>query len=60
MKSRRRPTEYIEGPEAAERFDRALVHVLTVSKSEMNKREAAYQQARSTKDRPGPRPKRAK
>jgi hypothetical protein len=43
---------YREGPEAAERFDRTMARVLTVSKDELNKREAMYQKARARKTRP--------
>ena len=58
MRSRRRPVECEEGPEAAKRFDESVSHLLTVTKQDMAVREAAYQQERSTKDRPGPKPRR--
>jgi hypothetical protein len=41
--------EYREGPEAAERFQGAVKRLLTVSKDELTKREAAYQKKRRTK-----------
>jgi hypothetical protein len=41
--------EYREGPEAAERFDGAMNRLLKISKEELTKREATYQQSRPTK-----------
>lgn len=43
------PSEYHEGPEAARLFELALNRVLSVSKEELNKREAAYKKARKAK-----------
>lgn len=41
--------EYHEGPEAAHRFEGTMKRVLTVSKEELDKREAAYKKARRGK-----------
>jgi hypothetical protein len=41
--------EHHEGPEAAQRFERTLERVLTVSKAELTKREAAYKKTRRAK-----------
>jgi len=41
--------EHHEGPEAARRFEDTMTRVLTVSKAELTKREAAYQKARRAK-----------
>lgn len=38
-----------EGPEAARRFEHTISHVLTVSKDELTKREAAYKKSRRAK-----------
>ena len=38
-----------EGPEAARRFEHTLGRVLTVSKDELAKREAAYKRGRRAK-----------
>jgi hypothetical protein len=43
--------EHYEGREAAGRFEHTLARVLTVSKTELAKREAAYQKTRRTKKR---------
>jgi len=56
MSQRRPPRQYIEGPQAARRFDRAMGQILSVPKDELAKREAEYQESRQDKDRPGPRP----
>jgi hypothetical protein len=45
-----REPEYREGPQAAERFERTINRVLTVSKTELTKREAAYQKSRPAKN----------
>lgn len=53
-----RDTEPHEGPEAARRFKTAMARILSVPKSEIVKREAAYQEQRKQKPRtrrPGPR-----
>lgn len=51
--------EMIEGREAAERFDAALSHLMTVSRTEYLQREEEYQKAaRHNPNRPGPKPKR--
>ncbi len=42
--------------DAAERFDVAIKQILTVDKSELDRREAEYQQQRATKVPRGPRP----
>lgn len=57
VESRQRPKKtatFQEGDEAATNFERSLQQILTVTKEEIARREAAYQQERSTKDRPGP------
>ena len=41
--------EHHEGPEAARRFEQTMSRVLTVSKAELAKREAAYKRARRIK-----------
>jgi len=41
--------EFHEGPEAARRFEDTMSRVLSVSKDELLKREAAYQKSRKTK-----------
>jgi hypothetical protein len=41
--------EYHEGPQAAERFRETLRTVLTVSKDELVRREAAYKKSRKAK-----------
>jgi hypothetical protein len=41
--------EHQEGPEAAQRFEGTLRRVLTVSKEELTKREAAYKKSRRAK-----------
>ncbi len=57
MPSRReRAYHYREGHEAAVRFEDNLSSILHIGKEELARREAAYQQERSTKDRPGPKP----
>jgi hypothetical protein len=43
-----------EGPEAAQRFEDTLGHVIHISKEELAKREAAYQKLRSTRPHRGP------
>ena len=42
---------YREGPDAARRFERAMGRVVSVSKEELAKREAAHQKARGNKYR---------
>lgn len=56
--SRRRAKAAIfdDGNTADAQFESALGIVLSVSKEEMERREAEYQEARAGKDRPGPRP----
>jgi hypothetical protein len=56
MKSRRKAREYHEGPEAADRFQRGLSNVLSVTKEELTKREANYDETRRNKARRGPKP----
>lgn len=41
-----RVSEHHEGPEAAQRFAQTVRRVLSVSKEELAKREAAYQKTR--------------
>jgi hypothetical protein len=52
-----RVAQYHEGIEAARQFDDSLGRIVKVSKDELAKREAAYQQSRANRDRPGPRPR---
>lgn len=49
MPRRKRAVEVEEGPPAARRFEGALDRLLRVSKEELAKREAGYQQARAAK-----------
>jgi hypothetical protein len=49
MASVRRPVQYDEGPQAAEQFRSVLTRVLSVSKEELLKHEAAWKKARKTK-----------
>lgn len=44
-----READYHEGPEASRRAEHTLNRVLTVSKDELAKREAAYKKSRRTK-----------
>ena len=50
--------EYREGPDAAQRFDTTMRRILSVPKSELTKREAAYQKTPRVKR--GPRSKSTK
>ena len=43
------PRDYQEGPDAAKRFETALGQILSVSKAELLKREAAWKKARKAK-----------
>jgi hypothetical protein len=56
MASRPKRIEYYEGPEAAGRFDHAISRVLSVSKDELERREAEYQESRKGRPRRGPKP----
>jgi hypothetical protein len=56
MKSRRKITHYYEGDEAADRFNRGLSHLLSVSKDELERREGA-DRARRGKIKRGPKAK---
>jgi hypothetical protein len=47
----------VEGPEAVERFEKLLGRVITVSKEELNRREAEYQKNRPEQKRRVPSPK---
>jgi hypothetical protein len=47
---RRKPRVYENGPVAAQRFDKAMGRILAISKPELDRREAEYQE--SIKDRP--------
>lgn len=58
--SRKRPLVTVEGPDAAERFERTMDHLLRVSKEELARREATYQASRADRDRPGPKRSRAR
>lgn len=52
-------TNMQEGAEARARFDESLRRILTVSKSEMQSREAEYRkQSEANPNRPGPKKKR--
>ena len=41
--------EHHEGPDAARRFQHTMGRILTVSKAELDKREAAYKKSRRAK-----------
>ena len=56
MASRQKPAVVQEGPEAASRFERTMDRLLSVSKEELAKREAEYQDAQQDKPRRGPKP----
>jgi len=56
MAPRQKPTIVQEGPEAANRFERTIDRLLSVSKEELAKREAEYQDAQRGKPRRGPKP----
>lgn len=56
MASRKRPPVIHEGPDAAKRFDGTMGSLLRVSKEELAKREADYQEASKQKTRRGPKP----
>jgi hypothetical protein len=50
--------EYVEGPEAAARFDALVRNVLAVPHSEIMRREAEYKrQSAANPNRRGPKPK---
>ena len=51
MASERNRAKYQEGPEAARRAEQAVTRLLTVSKEELARREAAYQKSRRAKRR---------
>lgn len=57
MAPRPKRVQYHEGPEAAWRIDYTLARVLSVSKDELDRRAAAYQESRKGKPRPGPKPR---
>lgn len=48
---------YAEGPEAAWRMEFAMDRILSVSKKEVQRREAVAAEARSHKPKRGPKPK---
>jgi hypothetical protein len=54
MKTRRKSPQFHEGPEAAVHFDAAISRILTVSKPELERREAEYQDSMKDKPRRGP------
>lgn len=56
MKSRPKVAQYVEGPEAAERFQRGLADVLQISKEELLRREAEHEERARHKARRGPKP----
>jgi hypothetical protein len=41
--------EFHEGPEAAQRAESAMRRIITVSKTELERREAAHKKSRGTK-----------
>jgi hypothetical protein len=57
MAPRKRRAEITEGSDAAWRFEHAMGQILRVSKEELERREAAYQESRKAKPRRGPKPK---
>ena len=54
MASRPKRTVVEEGPEAAKRFEDTMDRLIRVSKEELARREAEYQNANRTKPRRGP------
>lgn len=54
MSERKKPTEYHEGPEAAQRFERGVTRILSVSKEELERREYDYHKSREHLPRRGP------
>jgi hypothetical protein len=56
MAGRKRTTVVQEGPEAAQRFEHTMHRLLSVSKEELARREAEYQDAQRGKVRRGPKP----
>jgi hypothetical protein len=54
MRPRKRQPDVQEGPEAAWRFEHAMQSIIRVTKTELDAREAEYQQSRRSKSRPGP------
>ncbi len=54
MASRPRRTVLQEGPDAARRFEDTMGRVLQVSKEELARREAEYQESRKNKPRHEP------
>ena len=56
MVARKRTAVIEEGSAAAQRFKDSMGRVLSVSKEELARREAAYQEASRTKIRRGPKP----
>ena len=56
MESRKRTAIIQEGPDAARRFEDAVTRVLRVSKEELDRREADYQESSRAKPRRGPKP----
>lgn len=56
MASRPKRVEYHEGSEATWRAEHALSTILSVSKEELARREAAYEKSRKNKPRRGPKP----
>ena len=48
MTGKARASEYHEGPDSARRFEQTMTRILSVSKDELNKREAEYQKSRKT------------
>jgi hypothetical protein len=57
MASRRKPRQYEEGAEAARQFNGAVRQILSVSREELAKREAEYQESIKDKPRRGPKPR---
>lgn len=54
MPRRKRAVVAEEGPEAARRFESTIERLLRVSKEELDRREAEYQESRPTKKRRTP------
>ena len=54
--SKPKRVEIEEGPDASKRFESTMGRLLRVSKEELAKREAAYQETNRTKPRRGPKP----
>jgi len=55
--AKRQRQEFVEGPEAAWRAEQVLGKILRISKPELERREAAHNEANLQKRKRGPKPK---